>query len=107
MNPMKVLVRNHAGDCTTVEIIDSSDGAVTHCLNLEEDQEVVVAAMTARSPADIEVGEVEAIPSETEPEEEAKDEFEGKPVDVDSAGEQPGDVDAVEVDQNGDDVESP
>ena len=47
-----------------VEVIDASDGAVTHICEVNEGQQCVVTATTAHSPADIEFGDVEAIPTD-------------------------------------------
>lgn len=52
---------------TVVEVIDASDGAVTHTCQVNEGQQCVVTATTAHSPADIEFGDVEAIPVEDAP----------------------------------------
>lgn len=53
---------------TKVEVIDPSDGAVTHFASVAEGEQIIVMVPRAESPADIEFGEVEAIPEpETEP----------------------------------------
>lgn len=49
-----------------VEVVDPSDGTVTHYAALGEAEQITVTATKAHSPADIEFGEVELI---TEPEE--------------------------------------
>jgi hypothetical protein len=69
---MQIRVRNQCDQngFAVVEVIDPSDGAVTHSAPLSADQQIVVTATSAHSPADIEFGEVEAILSE-EPEQAA------------------------------------
>lgn len=64
---MQIRVQNQDDVNTYVEVIDPSDGALTHMADLDLGEQIVVTATSARSPADIEFGEVEAIPSE-EPE---------------------------------------
>lgn len=61
---MQIKVRHygHDGEKSVVEVIDPSDGAVTHSAELVDGQQITVTATTAHSPADIEFGEVEAIP---------------------------------------------
>lgn len=44
-----------------IEVIDSTDGAIAHSIDLNVGEEVVINAPTAASPADIEVGEVTPI----------------------------------------------
>lgn len=77
---MQIKVQNHGsegGDATiTVEIIDPSDGAVTHKAELHFDDQIVVTATSAHSPADIEFGEVEAIPSDEPEQVDTGEEFE-------------------------------
>lgn len=70
---MKVLVRNHGEGGATVEVIDPSDGACTHNANISDGEQITVIATTATSPADIEFGEVEAIPLVPESTEDAED----------------------------------
>lgn len=58
---MKIKVKGGPeGAC--VEVIDPSDGAVTHAVNVVDGEQVIVTATTAQSPADISVADVEAIP---------------------------------------------
>lgn len=60
---------------TTVEVIDPTDGSITHSAILDTDEQIIVTATTANSPADIEFGDVEAIPEPetTDPEPPAED----------------------------------
>lgn len=64
---MQLRVKNLGpGDVTLVEVVDPSDGAVTHFAHVAEQQQITVTATSADSPADIEFGEVEAIPAAEE-----------------------------------------
>lgn len=58
---MQIRVRRIEDGPACVEVIDSTDGAVAHCIDLNAGQEVVINSPTATSPANIEVGEVTAI----------------------------------------------
>lgn len=64
---MQTKITNDGGTAV-VEVVDPSDGATTHTASLADGEQIVVTATTAHSPADIEFGEVEAVP---EPEAEA------------------------------------
>jgi hypothetical protein len=61
----------------TVEVIDPSDGAVTHGCSPALGEQITVTATTAHSPADIEWGGCENIP-EPEPDAETEAENERK-----------------------------
>lgn len=63
---------------TTVLVIDPTDGKVTHQAIIGAGEQITVGATSAHSPADIEFGEVDAIPSETEPDAETEAENERK-----------------------------
>jgi hypothetical protein len=60
-----------------VEVVDPTDGAVTHSVAICDGEQIIVTATSAHSPADIEFGEVEAIPSD-EPDTETEAENERK-----------------------------
>lgn len=63
---------------TTVEVVDPSDGAITHMAVLDSEEQITVTATSAHSPADIEFGEVGAIPAAAEPEPDAETEAENE-----------------------------
>lgn len=58
----------------SVEVIDPSDGAVTHAAAPATGEQIVVTATTAHSPADIEFGGCEAIPEQSETEDSGESE---------------------------------
>lgn len=65
---MQIRATNVPEGETLIEVIDPSDGACTHTANISDGEQITVTATTATSPADIEFGEVEAIPvAEPEP----------------------------------------
>lgn len=94
---MKVLVKHNDAESggVTVEVIDPTDGAVSHTADLPLGGQVAVVATSAHSPADIEFGEVEAIPEVVdEPEDEpapATDDESPGTADEQPAGETPED----------------
>ena len=63
---IRTRVTDSGGTC--VEVIDPSDGAVVRCETVTEGEQFVVTVPGATSPADLQLGECEAIP---EPEAEA------------------------------------
>lgn len=60
---MQIKVYSNDG-IAEVSVVDPSDGAVAHNVDLEDGQTITITATSAHSPADIEFGEVEAIPSD-------------------------------------------
>lgn len=64
---MQIKVRRDKDESVTVQVIDPSDQAVTHYAEIYSGDQITVTATSAASPADIDFGEVERIPSE-EPE---------------------------------------
>jgi hypothetical protein len=58
---MQIKVTN-GGECPKVEVIDPSDGTVIRSEDVVEGQQVIVTAVNAHSPADLEVHGPEAIP---------------------------------------------
>ena len=74
---MQIKTKVDSDGRVTVEVIDPSDGAVTHACSPAVGEQIVVTATTARSPADIQWGSLENIPApepdaETEAENERK-----------------------------------
>ena len=55
---MQIKVCRYEDGPAVIEVIDSSDGAVAHRIEVNAGQEVTLSALTADSPADIEVGAV-------------------------------------------------
>jgi hypothetical protein len=63
---MQIRTRN-TGETVTVDVIDSTDGAIPYTYDIPAGSQIVVNSPTASSPANIEVGEVEAIPADAPP----------------------------------------
>jgi hypothetical protein len=61
---MQIRTRNTDGT-VIVDVIDASDGAIAGSYQVPMNDQLVVTATTAHSPADIEVGAIEPIPTET------------------------------------------
>lgn len=59
---MQIVTRVNMEGGVSVEVIDPSDGAVTHAARPAVGEQVTVTATTARSPADIDWSGCEAIP---------------------------------------------
>jgi len=88
---MKIVTRVTEEGGVDVEVIDPTDGAVTHACSPAKGEQVVIEATSATSPADISFGGLEAIP---EPEAEAAE-----------GGEQPGEEGTDKPGAAGDDGE--
>jgi hypothetical protein len=78
---------------TVVDVIDPSDGNVSHSIEVGEGEQVTVTALTASSPADLEVIGPEAIPAEGVPagEPTGGDPAEGEPTEP-TEGNEPGEA---------------
>lgn len=88
---MQTKITNDGGTAV-VEVVDPSDGAITHTASVADGEQIVVTATTAHSPADIEFGEVEATPEPEAEAAEAGEQAEGEQAaagDVESGVEQP------------------
>jgi hypothetical protein len=81
---MQIRTRVDEDGTAVVDVIDASDGAVTHSNVVSAGEQLVVTATSAHSPADIEVGEVESVPADAPAEEAPAPEGEGS-----ADGEQP------------------
>lgn len=83
---MQIKTTNDGGTAV-VEVVDPSDGAITHTASVADGEQIVVTATTAHSPADIEFGEVEATPEPEAEAAEAGEQAEGEQASAPEGGE--------------------